>query len=150
MKEIEILKKIVGDGKIVETHASAVLITSDYVYKIKKPLYFGFLDYRQLKQRRGFCILEKELNSRYCNNVYLSVLKSVKRGENYELLPLESSISAVEYVLQMRSIPDEQFLSNIINTSSFTDIEMDWIGTQIGEKLALADCSPEIVENMNP
>ncbi|MDR2884861.1 MAG: AAA family ATPase [Deferribacteraceae bacterium] len=149
MQEIEILKGIVGDGTVAETHASAVLITSEYVYKIKKPVNFGFLDYTQMKQRRAFSILEMELNSRYCDGIYIGVLKLAKRSERYELLPLESSIPATEYVLQMKRIPDDQFLSNIINDGDMTDAEMQWIGTQIGEKLALAERSAEIVEEMN-
>jgi len=32
---------------LVQTHASAVLLTPNYVYKLKKPMNFGFFDYRE-------------------------------------------------------------------------------------------------------
>jgi len=41
---------------IVQTHASWVLLTRDYVYKIKKPVNFGFLDYSTLAKRKLFCV----------------------------------------------------------------------------------------------
>ena len=32
---------------LVQTHASAVLLTPNYVYKLKKPMNFGLFDYRE-------------------------------------------------------------------------------------------------------
>ncbi len=147
MKEMEILSNIVGNGKVVHTHASAVFITDSYVYKIKKPVYFGFLDYRQAKQRRMYSILEKELNARYSDGVYLEVLKIVQKGDDvYELAPVESSLPAVEYVLKMRRIPDDEFLSNRLGRTSAE--QMEKIGFEVAERLSNAEKSPETVEDM--
>ena len=148
MKSMELLSQIIGGGKVVHTHASAVLITDNYVYKIKKPVYFGFLDYRQTKQRRAYSILEKELNSRYSDDVYLEVLKIVNIGGSYQLAPLESSLSAIDYALKMRRIPDNEFLSSHIGNMS--SAEMEKIGFEVAERLFCASISPEIVDDMKP
>ena len=38
-----------------DTHISAVFLTGTWVYKLKKPVDFGFLDFRNLEDRRHFC-----------------------------------------------------------------------------------------------
>ena len=40
---------------LIETHISWVFLTGDYVYKVKKPVNFGFLDFSSLERRRHFC-----------------------------------------------------------------------------------------------
>ena len=47
-----IVKNITGAQIVKETHISYAVIADDYVYKIKKPVDFGFLDYRLAKSRK--------------------------------------------------------------------------------------------------
>jgi uncharacterized protein len=58
----------------IETHISHVFLCDTLVYKIKKPVNFGFLDFSSLKKRHYFCEKEVELNSRLAKDVYLNVL----------------------------------------------------------------------------
>ena len=41
--------------RLVETHISWVFLADDRVYKVKKPVDFGFLDYSTLSRRKHFC-----------------------------------------------------------------------------------------------
>lgn len=59
--------------EIVQTHASAVLLTGDRAYKLKKPNDFGFFDYSTPALRRHFCGEEVRLNKRLAPHVYLGV-----------------------------------------------------------------------------
>ena len=58
----------------VETHISSVLICGDNVYKIKKPVDFGFLDFSTLEARRHFCEEEIRLNRRLAPAIYLGTV----------------------------------------------------------------------------
>ena len=40
---------------VIQTHASAVLLVADRVYKLKKPKDFGVCDYSTPALRRHFC-----------------------------------------------------------------------------------------------
>ena len=40
---------------LVQTHISFVFLADEFVYKIKKPVNFGFLDFSTLKERRYYC-----------------------------------------------------------------------------------------------
>jgi aminoglycoside phosphotransferase family enzyme/predicted kinase len=149
MNPIEILKGIVGDGKVVETHCSQVLITKNFVYKIKRPVYFGFLDYRELKQRRACSVMEVELNSRFSKNVYLGVYKIVQRQDGYELVELDNTLPALEYVVKMRKIEEKYFLSSIINEKYCDHEYMRATGYYLAEKLVRLERAPDKVDDMD-
>ena len=70
----------VSELKRVDTHISAVFLTGDFVYKLKKPVDFGFLDYTGLEARRRMCELEVALNQRLSHGVYLGVVP-ISRSE---------------------------------------------------------------------
>ncbi len=107
-------------GKLVQTHTSWVIILEDEVYKIKKPVNFGFLDYSTLEKRRENCNKEVKLNSRLCRWVYLGVVPiSLKNGEPV----LEDDSNVVEYAVKMRRIPDESLLANRLGDVSEDDIK---------------------------
>ncbi len=67
----------------VHTHASLVLIVPPYVYKIKKPVNFGFLDFSTLEKRRFFCEREIALNSRLAPGIYLGVEMITRQGGGF-------------------------------------------------------------------
>ncbi len=58
---------------VIQTHASAVVLAGERVYKLKKPKNLGFLDYSTPMLRRHFCIQEVLLNRRLAPQVYLGV-----------------------------------------------------------------------------
>ncbi len=48
----------------IQTHISWVFIAPPFVFKVKKPVNFRFLDFSTLEKRRHFCEREIELNRR--------------------------------------------------------------------------------------
>jgi len=49
--------------EVIQTHISVIFLAGDLVYKIKKPVDFGFLDFTTLKKRHHFCKEELRLTS---------------------------------------------------------------------------------------
>ena len=58
-----------------ETHASLAFLAGEFVYKVKKPVDFGFLDFSTLERRKFFCEEELRLNRRLTHDVYLEVVR---------------------------------------------------------------------------
>jgi aminoglycoside phosphotransferase family enzyme/predicted kinase len=58
---------------VIQTHASAVILTPDRVYKLKKPQNFGFFDYSTPALRCHFCRQEVLLNDRLAPQIYLGI-----------------------------------------------------------------------------
>ena len=67
--------------RLIQTHASYVCLATPYVFKVKKPVNFGFLDFSTLEKRRYFCEREISLNRRLCPDVHLGVVPIYVRGE---------------------------------------------------------------------
>lgn len=76
---MDLIEQARKSGAVVETHASWVILGEQYVYKLKKPVNFGFLDFSTPEQRQHFCTQELTLNSRLAADVYLKVVP-VRRG----------------------------------------------------------------------
>ena len=64
----------VSSIRICETHISWVVLTGEYVYKIKKPVQYSFVDFSTLEKRRWFCDEELRLNARLAPELYLEVV----------------------------------------------------------------------------
>jgi len=48
----------VDEVRFLQTHISSVFLTGDFVYKLKKPVNFGFLDFSTVELREQFCRAE--------------------------------------------------------------------------------------------
>lgn len=91
----------------IETHISWVLLAGEYVYKIKKPLDLGFLDFSTLEARKHYCEEELRLNRRTAPELYLDVIAI---GSTPEQPILGGDGPAIEYAVKMRRFdPDQGF-----------------------------------------
>ncbi len=60
-----------GPMRVVETHASWVVLAGQFAYKIKKAVDLGFLDFSSLSRRKHYCEEELRLNRRLAPELYL-------------------------------------------------------------------------------
>jgi uncharacterized protein len=114
----------VGKIELLQTHASYVLLTGNFVYKLKKPVNFGFLDYSTLEKRQHFCNEEIRLNQRGAKDLYLEVLPIGQTGDRFIL----GGGEPVEYTLKMVQFPQEDLLSNRFAAGTITAEQMVEMG----------------------
>ena len=69
--------------QLIQTHISYVLLTGDYVYKVKKPVNYGFLNFSTLSARHHFCQEELRLNHLLAPDIYLEVLPITQTGQKF-------------------------------------------------------------------
>jgi aminoglycoside phosphotransferase family enzyme len=96
---------------LVQTHISWVFIGDDYVYKVKKPVDFGFLDFTTLAKRKFFTEEELRLNKRFSPDVYVEVVPISERNEAFVI---GDDTSVVEYALKMRRISEDHMLYRLL------------------------------------
>ncbi|MGB8168543.1 MAG: AAA family ATPase [Chthoniobacteraceae bacterium] len=109
---------------MVQTHASYVVLTARRVFKVKKPVNFGFLDFSTLEKRRHFCEREVMLNRRLCPGVHLGVLPiSLRKGR----LAFGAEGRVVEYAVEMRRLPERDFMLARMNRGEIGTREVDAI-----------------------
>jgi aminoglycoside phosphotransferase family enzyme len=127
--------------ELVQTQMSFIFLTGEYVYKIKKPVNLGYLDYTTLEKRHFFCHQELELNRRLCPDAYLALVPIV---EEHDGLRVEAQGEAIEYAVKMRRLPQDRMMDVLLSRGQVT-LEMV---AKVAEKLVSfhhrAETSPEI------
>ena len=121
--------------ELIETHISWVILTGDFVYKIKKPVNFGFLDFSTLEKRHEYCEQEVILNSRLASELYLGVVsisgtaeKPVINGEGNN-----GEENIFEYAVQMRQFPQSAQLDNKLAAGELVIEQMDAIAQMVAD-----------------
>ena len=115
--------------ELVQTQMSFVFLTDNYVYKVKKPVNLGYLDYTTLEKRRFYCQREVELNRRLCPDVYLGILPITQDKSNFFI---GGQGEAIEYAVKMRRLPQEAMMDVLLNNKQVSP-EMV---TNVAQKLA--------------
>jgi aminoglycoside phosphotransferase family enzyme len=96
---------------------SFIFLTGEYVYKIKKPVNLGYLDYTTLEKRHFFCHQELKLNRRLCPGAYLAVVPIVeKKGE----IRIEGRGKAIEYAVKMKQLPQDRMMDVLLPRGQVT------------------------------
>jgi uncharacterized protein len=90
-----------AQADVVETHVSILFFVGEHVYKLRKPVQFDFLDFRQRRARQADCQREVELNRRLAPDVYLGVADLTMDGE------------PIDHLVVMRRMPDARRLAAI-------------------------------------
>ncbi len=89
---------------LVETHISWVFLAMNEVWKVKKPVSLGFLDFSTPDRRRRACEAEIRLNRRLAPDVYLGVVP-VTRGQD-GVHELDGAGPTVDWAVHMTRLAD--------------------------------------------
>lgn len=124
-----------------ETHISWLFFTDSHVYKVKKPVDFGFLDFTTLEKRRYYCHREVELNRRLSPDAYLGVVE-VRYASGHHAV--EGPGETVEYAVQMRRSPAERMMSELLQRGELAVEHVERLADKIAAFHREAETSPEI------
>lgn len=127
--------------QIIQTHISVIFIAGEFVYKIKKPCDFGFLDFTTLEKRRYFCSQEVKLNSRFSENIYLGVKKICDDGAK---LNFDGKGKEIEVAVWMRRIPHDRIMLGMLDHDEITPDILDRLADRIAYFHSRADTGPAI------
>lgn len=94
--------------QLIQTHISFAFLAGPFVYKVKKPVDFGFLDYSTRRKRAHWCRREVALNRRFAPGVYVGTAAIYRRDGKYTLSPRGER---VETAVVMKRLPDDRLLS---------------------------------------
>ncbi len=100
------------NASIIETHISWVLLSGDFVFKIKKPVKLSFLDFSTLDLRRHYCMRELILNQTY-SDIYLDVLPI--RNINGKWHIGEGKENIIDYAVRMKRLESESKMDTMLD-----------------------------------
>ena len=127
--------------RVIETHASWVILTGTYVYKIKKAVNFGFLDYSTLQKRKFNCQQELRLNRRFAPQVYLDV---VAISGTFEQPSLQAGGEPLEYAVRMKQFPQSALLSTLAAQHTLTAEHIDTLAALLPAMHAAVDIADKL------
>lgn len=127
---------------LIQTHISFIFLTENYVYKIKKPVNFGFLDFSTLEKRKHYCEKELQLNRRLCPEIYLGVV-SINKSDH---LKIGGSGEVVEYALKMKRLPKDCIMTQLLQEGKVDKKTIDDIAAIVSKFHAAAQTNAEITE----
>jgi uncharacterized protein len=113
---------------LVQTHVSFLFITDNFVYKIKKPVDFGFLNFTTIDRRRFYCNEEVRLNRRLCPDTYLGVV-AVRETHSGASFCEEGEV--IDYAVKMKRLPDERMLDRLLAEGRVTEHDIRKIARAI-------------------
>jgi len=131
-----------GQIELMQTHISFVFLTRNFVYKVKKAVDLGFLDFATLEKRRFFCEKELELNRRLCGDMYLEVVP-INRSN---VIKIKGEGETVEYAVKMKRMPQEKMMSRLLEENKVDSKLVDRIAKIIADFHSKAETNRRIRE----
>jgi len=118
-----------GKRELIETHISWVIVCDQFVYKIKKPLQYSFLDFSTLKMRKHFCNKEIELNKRFTENIYLDVQAVHKWQDTFIVGGNKGHI--IDYAVRMNKLDREKQMDHLLIKNKVTESDIKNLAKKI-------------------
>lgn len=126
---------------MLQTHISYLFTAGEYVYKVKKPVNFGFLDYSTLEKRKFYCGQEIKLNSRLSPEIYIGVSEIVS---DKSILSLDGKGEVKEYAIKMSRLPPDMMMDRMIFDKRIDRVIIKKIANKIAAFHQYADINSDI------
>ncbi|WP_148863565.1 hypothetical protein [Marinobacter fonticola] len=107
---------------------SCVFLTEDFVYKLKKPLTYTFLDFSTREARLRNCETEVRINSELAPDVYQGVLTLARDDQGFNL---EGRGEPLDYLVKMRRLSETCNLEYLIHNAAVVETEVDEVATKL-------------------
>ena len=104
---------------LVQTHISLVFVADEFVYKVKKPVNFGFLDFTSFEKRAFYCRQELLLNRRLAKDIYIDVLPIRFDGKKYSMRSRKGE--TVEHAVKMKRISEDRLMKSLYERGALTE-----------------------------
>lgn len=117
------------EPKLIETHISWVILCDEYVYKIKKPAHYSFLDFSSLEKRKYYCEREVMLNNRLTTGVYLGILP-VSRADSSIGIGTRGG-DVIDYAVHMRKLKGDTRMDILLRSDKVEDVQIRSLAQQV-------------------
>ncbi|HEX9794062.1 MAG TPA: AAA family ATPase [Planctomycetota bacterium] len=133
---------------LVQTHASLLFFAGERVYKVKKAVDLGFLDFRSLLRRRHYCAEEVRLNARLAPRVHLGVAPIVRTADGH--LRVHGEGEALEWAVEMVRLPASRMLSSCLDRGEIDNDLLNAMAARLAEFHAGCPTGPGVDEFGSP
>jgi len=119
----------------IQTHLSHVFLTERRVYKLRKSVDLGFVDFTTREERNADCVREISLNRRLAPDVYLGVAPLLTDGHACWAGPISEASSfgdsAPEHFVVMRRLRDGRDALSLLEKGVLSELQIDRVARRI-------------------
>ena len=136
---------LAADARCVETHISWVVLAGERVFKFKKPLSLGFLDFGTLALRRHACEEELRINRRTAPQLYEAVIALLAPADAPRMVALaevQPQDEVLEYGVQMQRFADGQLLAEQLDAGTLQPAHLSALAGRVAQLHASAARAP--------
>ncbi len=126
--------------EVIQTHSSLVFIVGEDVYKVKKSVNLGFLDYSTLDKREHFCREEVRVNRELAPHVYLGVVPIVR---DLGVIKVGGHGHVIDWAVHMKRLPEEATLASRLEADTLTIEQLEEVARFVARFHEHANRSPE-------
>lgn len=131
-----------GEGvRHIETQISHVFLTGDRVYKLKKAIAPGFLDYTSVENRRAAAETELAINRRTAPDIYLAV-EPVRRVDD-AFATGDGAGEIVDWLVVMRRFDQDDLFDALANDGRLTAAHVRDLADALADLHARAERRPD-------
>ncbi len=95
----------------IDTHAAAVFLAGNRVYKVKRAVTFPFLDYSTIEKRKAACESELEVNRSFAPDIYLRAVSITREADEH--LAIGGTGEPVEWAVEMVRFDEDATLDRL-------------------------------------
>lgn len=116
--------------EVVKTHGAMIFLGNEDVYKIKRPVDLGYMDFSTLENRKTACEREIELNYNSAPSIYVRAVPITVTGDgNFDI---DGTGEAVEWLVHMKRYPQDTVLLEVAKSGRLDQS----LASNLGEKVA--------------
>lgn len=130
-----------------QTHISYLFFTPEFVYKVKKPVAFAFLDFSTLPKRLFYCQEEVRLNSRLAPDMYMGVVPVTDENGKVKV---NGKGAAIDYAVKMKRLKQETILEEMIKTGNAKEDVIKKIAAKIAGFHLRAERNSRVAQFASP
>jgi aminoglycoside phosphotransferase family enzyme/predicted kinase len=134
--------------QLIETHISWVFMGRDDVFKVKRPVDFGFLNFTSRESRESACKAEIELNRRLAADVYLGVVPVTQDASGRHRFGGPGR--AVDFAVHMRRLDETERADFRLSEGRLTREDIDALASRIATFHGQARCDEETTRHGSP
>jgi aminoglycoside phosphotransferase family enzyme/predicted kinase len=128
--------------EVIETHLSRLYFVGERVFKVKKAVDLGFVDFTTLEKRRHACEEEVRLNRRLAPGIYRGVVPIVRDAAGR--VHVGGAGEPIEYAVEMERLPAAQMLDRKLERGEIDSERLDQIVALLADFHATAERGPTI------
>lgn len=127
--------------ELIQTHISWLFLTETHVFKLKKPVNFGFLDFSTHDLRRFYCHEELRLNRRLCPDIYERVIALREADDGATFV---GNGAEIDSAVMMKRLPADRMLDRLVDSDMVSAGDIELVAREISRFHASAPTSPAI------